>query len=33
MGRDYADVPPLRGVIAGGGASDLDVIVEITRLA
>ncbi len=33
VGRDYADVPPLRGVIAGGGASDLDVIVEITRLA
>lgn len=33
VGRDYADVPPLRGVIAGGGASDLDVVVEITRLA
>lgn len=33
VGRDYADVPPLKGVVAGGGASDLDVIVEITRLA
>lgn len=33
VGRDYADVPPLKGIIAGGGASDLDVVVEITRLA
>ncbi|MDF0532251.1 transglutaminase family protein [Tsukamurella sp. 8F] len=33
VGRDYADVPPLKGIIAGGGASDLDVEVEITRLA
>ncbi len=33
VGRDYGDVPPLKGIIAGGGASDLDVDVEITRLA
>ncbi|GAA4404846.1 transglutaminase family protein [Tsukamurella soli] len=33
VGRDYADVPPLKGIISGGGASDLDVEVEITRLA
>ncbi|GAB03821.1 transglutaminase family protein [Gordonia amarae] len=33
VGRDYADVSPLRGVYTGGGATDLDVVVEITRLA
>lgn len=33
VGRDYADVSPLKGVYTGGGATDLDVIVEITRLA
>lgn len=32
-GRDYADVPPLKGVYSGEGATDLDVIVEVTRLA
>lgn len=32
-GRDYADVSPLRGIYSGEGATDLDVIVEITRLA
>jgi len=32
-GREYADVPPLKGVFAGAGASSLDVTVEMTRLA
>ena len=32
-GRDYADVPPLRGVYHGGRAEALDVQVEITRRA
>lgn len=32
-GRDYADVPPLKGIYSGEGATDLDVVVEITRLA
>jgi transglutaminase-like putative cysteine protease len=32
-GRDYDDVPPLRGVYAGEGASELFVTVEITREA
>jgi transglutaminase-like putative cysteine protease len=33
VGRDYADVPPLKGIFSGGGSTDLDVVVEITRLA
>jgi transglutaminase-like putative cysteine protease len=33
VGRDYADVPPLKGIYSGGGSTDLDVVVEITRLA
>ncbi|WP_089245986.1 transglutaminase family protein [Rhodococcoides kyotonense] len=33
LGRDYADVPPLKGIYSGGGSTDLDVVVEITRLA
>ncbi|MGL4305387.1 MAG: transglutaminase family protein [Mycobacteriaceae bacterium] len=33
LGRDYADVPPLKGIYSGGGSTDLDVLVEITRLA
>lgn len=33
IGRDYSDVSPLRGIYTGGGATDLDVVVEITRLA
>ncbi|MDL9935537.1 transglutaminase family protein [Gordonia sp. ABSL1-1] len=33
IGRDYADVSPLKGIYTGGGATDLDVVVEITRLA
>lgn len=32
-GRDYTDVSPLRGIYSGEGATDLDVIVEVTRLA
>jgi transglutaminase-like putative cysteine protease len=32
-GRDYADVSPLKGIYSGKGATDLDVIVEMTRLA
>ncbi len=31
-GRDYSDNPPLRGIYATTGASDLFVSVEITRL-
>jgi transglutaminase-like putative cysteine protease len=32
-GRDYSDVSPLKGIYSGQGATDLDVLVEITRLA
>lgn len=32
-GRCYADVTPLKGIYLGQGASDLDVVVEMTRLA
>ena len=32
-GRDYTDVPPLKGVYAGGGSQHLAVSVEVTRLA
>ena len=32
-GRDYSDVPPLRGVYAGPSSSALFVTVEITRVA
>ncbi|MCU1573927.1 MAG: transglutaminase [Micrococcaceae bacterium] len=32
-GRDYRDVPPLKGILSGGGGSALNVQVEITRLA
>ena len=31
-GREYGDVPPLKGVYAGAPASDLGVRVEVTRL-
>ncbi|MGA9747601.1 MAG: transglutaminase family protein [Nocardioides sp.] len=31
-GRDYADVPPLTGIFSGGGASQMDVEVEVTLL-
>lgn len=32
-GRDYTDVPPLRGVYAGAGSAELFVSVELTREA
>jgi transglutaminase-like putative cysteine protease len=32
-GRDYADVPPLRGVIRGGGAHTLHVAVTVAPMA
>ncbi|MCW2674842.1 MAG: transglutaminase protein [Frankiales bacterium] len=31
--RDYNDLPPLKGVYAGGGMQSLGVTVEVTRLA
>lgn len=33
VGRDYADVTPLKGIYSGEGVTDLDVEVEVTRLA
>jgi transglutaminase-like putative cysteine protease len=33
VGRDYTDVSPLKGIYSGQGATDLDVVVEVTRLA
>lgn len=34
IGRDYADVPPIKGIVAGSPvAADLEVSVELTRLA
>lgn len=33
VGRDYADVAPLKGIYSGGTAAALDVTVDITRLA
>ncbi|CRK54059.1 conserved hypothetical protein [Rhodococcus sp. RD6.2] len=33
VGRDYADVPPLKGIYSGGGSTHLDVVVEMIRLA
>ncbi|CCH77644.1 conserved hypothetical protein [Nostocoides japonicum T1-X7] len=32
-GRDYADVPPFKGVYSGPGVASLDVTVRFTRLA
>jgi transglutaminase-like putative cysteine protease len=32
-GRDYADVPPLKGIYAGGLSESLGVTVEITQLS
>jgi transglutaminase-like putative cysteine protease len=32
-GRDYDDVPPLKGIYAGGASETLGVTVEITQLA
>jgi transglutaminase-like putative cysteine protease len=31
-GRDYGDVPPLKGIVAGSGRSNLDVSVTVTIL-
>lgn len=31
-GRDYGDVPPVRGIIAGGGGASLSVEVSVTTL-
>ncbi|WP_040794104.1 transglutaminase family protein [Nocardia higoensis] len=33
VGRDYADVPPLKGIFSGGRSIDHEVVVEVTRLA
>ena len=33
VGRDYAGVPPLKGIYSGGTAAALDVTVNMTRLA
>lgn len=33
MGRDYADVTPLKGIYSGDASSALDVTVDVTRLA
>jgi transglutaminase-like putative cysteine protease len=33
VGRNYSDVTPLKGIYSGEGSTDLDVVVEITRLA
>jgi transglutaminase-like putative cysteine protease len=32
-GRDYTDVPPLKGIYHGPGGGDMTVTVEVTRLA
>jgi transglutaminase-like putative cysteine protease len=32
-GRDYADVPPLKGIYHGPGGGNMQVKVEVTRLA
>jgi transglutaminase-like putative cysteine protease len=32
-GRDYSDVAPIKGIVAGSAKSELTVSVEITRLA
>lgn len=32
-GRDYTDLPPLKGVYAGGAMQSLGVTVDVTRLA
>lgn len=33
VGRDYSDVPPLKGIFTGSRSTDLAVTVEVTRLA
>ena len=32
-GRDYRDVPPIKGLYAGGGSEALGVEVQVTQLA
>ncbi|WP_110641403.1 transglutaminase family protein [Salinicola sp. CPA57] len=32
-GRDYGDVPPLKGIMNGGGAHELDVSVDVEPIA
>jgi len=32
-GRDYGDVPPIKGIVAGAATSVLEVAVEVTRLS
>jgi transglutaminase-like putative cysteine protease len=32
-GRDYADVPPLKGIYHGPNGGEMEVTVEVTRLA
>jgi transglutaminase-like putative cysteine protease len=32
-GRDYADVPPIKGIVAGAAEAELTVSVELVRLA
>ncbi len=32
-GRDYGDVPPVKGIYSGGASQESDVTVELTRLA
>ncbi len=32
-GRDYADIPPLKGIYHGAPAGPAQVTVEVTRLA
>jgi transglutaminase-like putative cysteine protease len=33
QGRDYADVPPLKGIYHGAPSREMDVTVEVTRIA
>ena len=31
IGRDYQDVPPVRGVLVGGGESRLEVSIRVRK--
>ena len=33
LGRDYDDVPPIKGIFHGGASESLGVTVSLTRLA
>jgi hypothetical protein len=33
VGRDYGDVPPLKGIYRGAPSSTMEVTVTVTRLA